>query len=181
VSTTTRPTHPTGPQHPAGPTRPTSPSPTGADQSSAPAHSRLPDRAWLVYLALGIGFGTVLTKAGVVSWFRMQEMFRFQSFHMYGIIGSALAVAMASIALLKRFRVRAANGALITIPPKEMGRGIRYVAGGVLFGIGWALTGACPGPLVAQIGAGASVMLVAFVSALAGTMTYGMLRSRLPH
>jgi hypothetical protein len=140
-----------------------------------------PDRAWLLYLLLGIVFGTVLTKAGVVSWFRMQEMFRFQSFHMYGIIGSALTVAMGSLVLLRRLGVRAANGAPIAMPPKKVGRGVRFVAGGVLFGIGWAMTGACPGPLVAQIGAGATVMVVALLSALAGTWAYGVLRPRLPH
>ncbi len=140
-----------------------------------------PDRAWLVYLLLGIAFGTVLTKAGVVSWFRMQEMFRFQSFHMYGIIGSALAVAMASLALIRRSQLHAANGAPIVVPPKKFGHGIRFVVGGVLFGIGWAMTGACPGPLVAQIGAGATVMVVAFLSALAGTWVYGLLQPRLPH
>jgi uncharacterized membrane protein YedE/YeeE len=163
------------------PATPTLAPPTDTQSRVVRARAGRPGRAWLAYLGLGFAFGIVLTKAGVISWFRMQEMFRFQSFHMYGIIGSAIAVAMGSLALLKRLGARSANGALIAVPPKELGRGIRYLAGGILFGIGWALTGACPGPLVAQIGAGASVMLVAFLSALAGTWVYGALSPRLPH
>jgi len=162
------------------PTTPTLAPPADTQSKVSRARAERPDRAWLAYLGLGFVFGIVLTKAGVISWFRMQEMFRFQSFHMYGIIGSAVAVATSSLALLKRLGARSANGTLIAVPPKELG-GIRYLAGGILFGIGWALTGACPGPLVAQIGAGASVMVVAFLSALAGTWAYGALRPRLPH
>jgi uncharacterized membrane protein YedE/YeeE len=126
-------------------------------------------------------FGVVLTKSEVLSWFRIQEMFRFQSFRMYGIIGSAIATAAISLAVIKRFRWKALSGEIISIPPKELGSGVRYAVGGVMFGVGWALTGACPGPLFALIGNGVSVMLVAVLSALLGTWVYGSLRSKLPH
>ena len=134
-----------------------------------------------MYLLIGSLFGIVLTKSEVVSWFRIQEMFRFQSLHMYGIIGSAVAVAALSIVLLRRTGARTLGGAPISIPSKELGRGYRYWIGGLLFGVGWALTGACPGPLVALIGNGATVFAVTIVSALAGTWVYGYLRPHLPH
>jgi hypothetical protein len=117
----------------------------------------------------------------VISWFRIQEMFRFQSFRMYGIIGSAIAMAAISIEVIKRIQLNSVSGERISIPRKELGSGIRYAAGGTIFGLGWALTGACPGPLFALIGNGVSVMVVAVVSALAGTWIYGWLRPRLPH
>ena len=138
-------------------------------------------RALVAYLVIGTLFGILFTKAEVISWFRIQEMFRFQSVHMYGIIGSAVGVAAASIWLIKRFGVRTISGDPIVIPPKELGRGTRYWAGGTIFGLGWALTGACPGPLFALIGAGNSVVIVVLVSAIAGTWLYGYLRPRLPH
>jgi uncharacterized membrane protein YedE/YeeE len=134
-----------------------------------------------IYLLLGIAFGYVLTSAEVVSWFRIQEMFRFQSFHMYGIIGMAIATAAISIALLKRIGIRSASGESISIPGKRLGKGVRYAVGGTIFGLGWALTGACPGALIALIGSGVSVMGVAVVSALVGTWLYGWLRPKLPH
>ena len=135
-----------------------------------------------VYLAIGMYFGIVATKAEVVSWFRIQEMFRFQAFHMYGIIGSAVAVAMVSVALIKARRIRTVRGDTILVPPKELGqRGYRYWIGGTLFGLGWALTGACPGPIFALIGNGMSVYILVLVSALAGTWLYGVLRPSLPH
>ena len=137
--------------------------------------------ALLPYLLLGVVFGFVLSKSEVVSWFRIQEMFRFQSFRMYGIIGSAIATAALSLFIIKRLGLRDLAGETITIPPKEMGSGVRYILGGALFGVGWALTGACPGPLFALIGNGVSVMLAAIASALVGTWIYGWLRSRLPH
>jgi len=135
----------------------------------------------LVYLALGIAFGFVLTRAEVVSWFRIQEMFHFESFRMYGIIGSAVVTAALSIAGLKRLGLHAANGEPITIPDRPLGKGIRYAAGGTIFGLGWALTGACPGPLFSLVGSGVSVLLVAIASAVAGTWLYGWLRPHLPH
>lgn len=117
----------------------------------------------------------------MISWLRIQEMFRFQAFHMYGIIGSAVAVAAASVWLIKRFGVRTLSGERIVIPPKTMGRGTRYWLGGTIFGLGWALTGACPGPLFALLGNGVGVMSVTLLSAVLGTWLYGYLRPRLPH
>jgi uncharacterized membrane protein YedE/YeeE len=135
----------------------------------------------MIYLLLGIAFGITLTQAEVLSWFRIQEMFRFHSPRMYFIIGSALAVAMLSVEIIKRYQIKTISGEPIVIPPKRMDRGIRYVLGGTLFGIGWALTGACPGPLFALVGNGLTVMIAAIGSALAGTLTYGYLKPRLPH
>lgn len=134
-----------------------------------------------VYSLLGIAFGIVLTRSEVLSWFRIQEMFHFQSFRMYGIIGSAIATAALSIAVLKLLGVKSATGAPISIPRKELGSGARYALGGTIFGLGWALTGACPGPLFALIGNGVSVMIIAVLSALAGTWIYAILRPKLPH
>jgi uncharacterized membrane protein YedE/YeeE len=135
----------------------------------------------LAYPLLGVGFGIVLTKSEVVSWFRIQEMFRFQSPRMYEIIASAVAVAAASVAFIKKVGLKTISGEPITIPPKTLGNGIRYAVGGTIFGLGWALTGACPGPLFALVGDGVPVMIVAIVSALAGTWLYGVLRPKLPH
>jgi uncharacterized membrane protein YedE/YeeE len=133
------------------------------------------------YFLLGTLFGIVLTKAEIVSWFRIQEMFRFEAFHMYGIIVSAIVVAAVSVALLRRTSMRTVTGEAISISAKELGKGYRYWIGGALFGVGWALTGACPGPMFALIGAGSSVFLVTVLSALAGTWVYGYLRPHLPH
>ena len=133
------------------------------------------------YFILGCLFSIVLIKAEVVSWFRIQEMFRFQSFHMYGVIVSAIAVAGLAVAILKLAGMPSLAGEAISIPPRTLGKGYRYWVGGSLFGIGWALTGACPGPLFALTGAGMSVYLVAALSALAGTWVYGYVRPRLPH
>ena len=135
----------------------------------------------LAYLLLGIGFGIVLTKSEVVSWFRIQEMFRFQSPRMYEIIASAVAVATASVAFIKKVGLKTISGEPIVIPPKNLGYGVRYVVGGTIFGLGWAFTGACPGPLFALVGSGVTVMIVAIISALAGTWLYGSLRSKIPH
>jgi uncharacterized membrane protein YedE/YeeE len=131
------------------------------------------------YLVVGLLFGIVFVKAEVVSWFRIQEMFRLQSFHMYGIIGSAVIVAMLSIWLIKKFGVKTLSGEPITIKPKKFNKGQIY--GGILFGLGWAVTGACPGPLFAQIGTGATVVVVTLISAILGTWVYGKFRDRLPH
>ena|ERR1700690_956427 len=140
-----------------------------------------PRIALAAYLLLGVCFGIVLTESEVVSWFRIQEMFRFQSPRMYEIIASAVAVAAASVALIKRLGLKTFSGEPIAIPPKSLGRGIRYAVGGTMFGLGWALTGACPGPLFALVGNGVTVMIAAIVSALAGTWLYGLLRPKLPH
>lgn len=135
----------------------------------------------LPYLIAGTLFGIILVKSEVLSWFRIQEMFRFQSFHMYGIIGSAFVTAAVSVRFLRWRHVRSLGGAEIDVPPKEMGRGSRYWVGGTTFGVGWALTGACPGPLFALVGSGESVFIVAITAALVGTWTYGMVRAHLPH
>jgi len=135
----------------------------------------------LWFLVLGCLFGIILVKSEVVSWFRIQEMFRFQSFHMYGVIASAIATAALSIMLLRLTGTRTLTGEAISVPPKQLGRGYRYWIGGTLFGVGWALTGACPGPLVALTASGFSVYAVAVLSALAGTWLYGYLRPKLPH
>ena len=134
-----------------------------------------------VYFALGIAFGVTLTRSEVLSWFRIQEMFRFQSPRMYEIIASAIAVAAVSLALIKRLKLKSLGGDPIEVPPKTLGNGVRYAAGGTIFGLGWALTGACPGPLFVLVGNGVTVMIVALISALAGTWAYGWLRPRLPH
>lgn len=133
----------------------------------------------LKYLIAGTLFGIVFVKAEIVSWFRIQEMFRFQSFHMYGIIGSAIAVGALSVWLIRRFNVKTIYGEPIRFTPKEFNKGQVY--GGLIFGAGWAITGACPGPLFAQIGTGATVIAVTLLSAIAGTWLYGYLRERLPH
>jgi uncharacterized protein len=134
----------------------------------------------LKFLVAGIYFGFLLTKAEVVSWYRIQEMFRFQSFHMYGVIGSAVIVGMVSVWLIKRFHLRAVNGEEMKTNPKAPTY-IRYIVGGTLFGFGWALTGACPGPIATLIGSGSSIFSVVLVSAVAGTWLYGVLRPKLPH
>jgi uncharacterized membrane protein YedE/YeeE len=133
------------------------------------------------YLALGGGFGFLLVEAEVVSWFRIQEMFRFEAFHMYGIIGAAIVTAAISLLIIKRLGLRSSDGKPLGLAPKMVGSGVRYLAGGSMFGLGWAMTGACPGPLVALVGAGVPVMLVTILSALVGTWTYGRLRPKLPH
>lgn len=133
----------------------------------------------LKYLILGIVFGITFVKSEIISWFRIQEMFRFQAFHMYGVIGSAVVVGIISVALIKRYKIKSMEGEVISIPDKTFHKGQIY--GGLIFGFGWALTGACPGPLFAQIGAGFSVITVALLSAIAGTWVYGLLKEKLPH
>ena len=133
----------------------------------------------LKYLLVGIGFGIIFIKAEIISWFRIQEMFRLQSFHMFGVIGSAIFVGMISVWLIKKFNIKTIYGEKITIHPKEFNKGQIY--GGLLFGVGWAITGACPGPLFAQIGSGATVIILTLLSATAGTWVYGKFRDKLPH
>lgn len=135
-------------------------------------------RLWR-YGLIGILFGFVFVKAEIISWFRIQEMFRFQSFHMFGVIGTAVAVGIVSIQIIKRFNLKTIDGQPIHIIPKPFDKG--KIIGSLLFGFGWAITGACPGPLFAQIGAGFGVVAVTFLSALAGTWLYGAIRHRLPH
>lgn len=133
----------------------------------------------LKYLFLGALFGIVLVKSQVVSWFRIQEMFRLQAFHMYGTIGSAIVVGMISILLIKRFNLKTIDKRSIVIPDKKFHWG--NVWGGLIFRLGWAVTGACPGPLFAQIGSGFLVIAVTLLSAIGGTWVYGLLREKLPH
>lgn len=133
----------------------------------------------LKYLIIGILFGIVFTKAEIISWFRIQEMFRLQSFFMYGVIGSAVLVGMVSIQIIKRFNIKTIAGENINIPKKEFRKG--QIIGGLIFGLGWALTGACPGPLFAQIGSGFTVIIVTFISAVAGTWVYGKFSDKLPN
>lgn len=131
------------------------------------------------FLFLGILFGTVLTKSEVISWFRIQEMFRFESIHMYGIIGLAVIVGALSIQVIKKLRLKTFYGEKIEFEHKPLHKGAIY--GGIIFGSGWALTGACPGPLFALIGNGYSIILVSLVSALFGTWIYGYYQNKLPH
>jgi uncharacterized membrane protein YedE/YeeE len=131
------------------------------------------------YLIIGILFGIILVKSEVVTWLRIQEMFHLQSFHMYGVIGSAVVTGIISVQLIKRFNIKTLGGKKITFPEKRFNKGQVY--GGLLFGFGWALTGACPGPLFAQIGAGATVVIITLASAIAGTWVYGLVREKLPH
>src|SRR5665647_101813 len=133
----------------------------------------------LKYLFFGILFGIILVKSEVISWFRIQEMFRLESFHMYGVIGSAVATGILSVLIIKKFNIKTIYGEKIELYKKKFNKGQIY--GGLIFGLGWALTGACPGPLFAQIGTGAFVIIITFLSAIAGTWVYGLIRERLPH
>ncbi len=133
----------------------------------------------LVYTFIGILFGVVFIKAEITSWFRIQEMFRFQAFHMYGVIGSAVAVGALSVFLIKKFNIKSLDGQVITYEPKQYHKG--FVIGGLLFGIGWAITGACPGPLYAQVGAGYCAIALTLFSAIVGTWCYGYFKDKLPH
>ncbi len=133
----------------------------------------------LKFLLLGIFFGIVLVKAEVLSWFRIQEMFRFQAFQMYGIIGSAIVVGLISILLIKKFKVKTLSGEQVKIEPKEFTKGT--VIGGLLFGLGWAITGACPGPMYALAGSGYSIIIIPLLSAVFGVFVYGLLKNKLPH
>lgn len=131
------------------------------------------------YLIVGVSFGIVFVKAEIISWFRIQEMFRLDSFHMYGVIGSAVVVGMLSVFLIKKGNIKTLSGEEIVIAPKVFQKGQIY--GGLMFGLGWALTGACPGPLFAQIGSGFLVVIITLLSAIAGTWAYGYFRDKLPH
>jgi hypothetical protein len=154
--------------------------PQATNQTASGDRQAQPWIALSAYLLLGVCFGITLTKSEVLSWFRIQEMLRFQSPRMYEIIASAVAVAAASVAFIRRLGLKTVSGEPITIPPKSLGRGIRYAVGGTIFGLGWTLTGACPGPLFALVGNGVTVMIAAIASALVGTWLYGLIRPRLP-
>jgi uncharacterized membrane protein YedE/YeeE len=131
------------------------------------------------YLAVGIIFGIVFVKAEIISWFRIQEMFRLQSFHMYGVIGTAVVVGAISVFLIKKLKIKTIHGEEITFTDKKFNQGQIY--GGLIFGLGWAVTGACPGPLFAQLGTGVLAIAVVIISSIAGTWVYGKYRDKLPH
>ncbi|WP_297695001.1 DUF6691 family protein [uncultured Eudoraea sp.] len=134
----------------------------------------------LKFLLVGIFFGIVLVKSEAVSWYRIYEMFKFQSFHMYGIIGSAVLLGVLFIWLFKVFGVKNIEGNRISLVPKDSGF-VRYIVGGTVFGLGWALAGACPGPLYVLLGTGVISMLIVIAAAVFGTFVYGVLKSKLPH
>lgn len=135
---------------------------------------------FLRYLFVGVIFGITLTKAEVISWFRIYEMFQFDAFHMYGVIGSAVILGIIGIQIIKRAQLKSIDGDAITIHPKDFSWP-RYIIGGTIFGFGWALTGACPGPLFILVGNGVGVASVMIISAMLGTYVYGLLRDKLPH
>jgi uncharacterized membrane protein YedE/YeeE len=134
----------------------------------------------LKYFLVGFLFGIVLTKSEAVSWYRIYEMFQFQSFHMYGIIGVAVATGVIGIQIIKRKNIKDINGLPIEILDKE-NNSVRYLVGGISFGLGWALVGSCPGPIFILIGAGFLPVIIVLIGALIGTVIYGALRSKLPH
>ncbi len=135
---------------------------------------------YLKFLLVGIFFGIVMVKSEAVSWYRIYEMFRFQSFHMYGIIGSAVVAGVISVWLIKRYHMRSTEGNEIVFTPKDKVF-TRYIVGGTLFGLGWALAGACPGPMYVLLGTGVFSILIVIASAVLGTFVYGLLRDKLPH
>ncbi len=136
---------------------------------------------YLLYLVAGIFFGFALMKSEVVSWFRIQEMFRFDAFHMYGIIGLAILVGLISIQIIKKLNAKDRHGNPITIAPKDSSQVKRYILGGTIFGLGWGLLGACPAPMFALLGSGFTVMLIPILTATLGTYLYGVLQKSLPH
>ncbi len=134
----------------------------------------------LVYLVIGIFFGIIMFKSEAASWFRIYEMFLFKSFHMYGIIGAALGIGIIVIQLIKRFEITSFYGEKIRFTPKTKGFS-RYLFGGIIFGLGWALAGACPGPMFTLLGAGFLPIIVVIGAATLGTFLYGVLKDKLPH
>lgn len=135
---------------------------------------------YLKFLLVGIFFGIVLVKSEAVSWYRIYEMFRFQSFHMYGIIGTAIASGILFIQISKKGIIKSINGADIFVPKKEKGIS-RYIIGGIIFGFGWALIGACPGPMYILLGTGVYSMVIVIAAAILGTFIYGTIKDKLPH
>jgi len=134
----------------------------------------------LIYLFIGILFGITMFKSEAASWFRIYEMFKFEAIHMYGIIGTALGVGLLVVQVIKRYKIKSFFGDAITFPPKEKSIS-RYLIGGIIFGLGWALVGACPGPMFTLVGAGYTPILVVIVASLLGTFLYGLLKNKLPH
>ena len=132
------------------------------------------------FLIIGIIFGIILVKSEAVSWYRIYEMFRFESFHMYGIIGTAVGTGIILLLISEQFRVKNIEGSMMNVPLKEKGL-IRYIVGGTLFGLGWALSGACPGPMYILVGTGVFSMLIVILAAILGTYVYGILKDKIPH
>jgi uncharacterized membrane protein YedE/YeeE len=135
---------------------------------------------FIKFLLVGVLFGIVMAKSEAFSWYRIQEMFRFQAFHMYGIIGTAVVLGILGVAIIKKFQMRDVDGNPILFHPKEKAV-VRYLIGGTLFGLGWALSGACPGPMVVNIGYGYLSLAVVFLFATVGTLFYGLIKDHLPH
>jgi uncharacterized membrane protein YedE/YeeE len=134
----------------------------------------------LKFILTGIVFGITMAKSEAISWYRIQEMFRFQSFHMYGIIGTSVILGTLAVYLIKRFNIKDSQGNAIVIPDKDKSW-TKYILGGLIFGLGWALTGACPGPMFVNIGYGFVTMVIVVLGALAGTYMYGLFKNKLPH
>jgi uncharacterized membrane protein YedE/YeeE len=134
----------------------------------------------LLFIFIGLCFGIIMYKSEAASWFRIYEMFRFEAFHMYGIIGTALAFGILFIQIIKRYNVKSFDGHPIIIEPKEKSFS-KYLLGGIIFGLGWALVGACPGPIFVLVGAGYLPIVIVFLSAALGTFLYGVLKDKLPH
>ena len=135
---------------------------------------------YITYLIVGIFFGIIMFKSEAASWFRIYEMFLFGSFHMYGIMGSALAIGIIGVQLIKRKNIKPMDGGEMRLQPKDKGFS-RYMIGGIIFGLGWALSGACPGPMYVLAGAGYFPILIVILGALLGTFLYGLLKDKLPH
>ena len=135
---------------------------------------------FLKFLILGIIFGIIMSKAEIISWYRIYEMFRFESFHMYGVIGSALILGLFSVQMIKFFNLKSYDGEEIIFTPKERGF-VRYLIGGVIFGLGWSMTGACPGPLFVLLGKGVWPIILIILGSVFGTFLYGLFRDKLPH
>lgn len=135
---------------------------------------------YLKFILTGMLLGIVLVKSEAVSWYRIFEMFHFESFHMYGIIGSAVLTGVLLIQISKKLKLKTSKGKLIDLPPKDKSK-YRYIIGGIIFGLGWALTGACPGPIFTLIGTGLFSMIIVLLAAVVGTFVYGFLKDKLPH
>ena len=135
---------------------------------------------YLKFLMVGIVFGIVLVKSEAVSWYRIYEMFKFQSFHMYGIMGTAVTTGVILLLLAKALKLKTIEGSIIKVPLKDRGF-LRYIIGGSIFGLGWALSGACPGPMYILVGTGVFSMFIVIAAALLGTFVYGLLKDKLPH
>ena len=134
----------------------------------------------LSFFAVGILFGIIMTKSEATSWFRIHEMFRFERFHMYGILGTAVVLGMIIIAAMKRFRVKTLRDTFVSYAPIKFNLK-RHLLAGTIFGLGWGLIGSCPGPMFVLLGQGFAIMAVVIVSATLGTFTYGVIRDKLPH